>query len=319
MKAAIVSNFEQPPKYGDIEAPALLAGEVSVRVRAAALSQLVRAQASGRHYSAGKTLPLVPGADGVGQRDDGRRVYFAFSRPPIGAMAEQVAVKAEYCADIPDGLDDITAAALANPGMSSWAALEYRAKFQRGETVLINGAAGVSGRLAIQVARHLGASRIVVTARRAELAAELIALGADEFIDLTVSEEALTARFRDVITSGGADVVLDYLWGLPAQCFFTATGGSGGGEMAPRIRFVNIGSMAGLSLPVAAGGLRSSGLELMGSGLGSVAHRDLVASVGRFLTVAAAQQFQIVTAPMPLVEVGAAWANQGSDRIVLTM
>ncbi|MGH8466375.1 MAG: quinone oxidoreductase family protein, partial [Pseudomonas sp.] len=192
MKAAIVHDFDQPPRYGELDAPQALPGEVLVRVRAAALSQLVRAQASGKHYSSGKTLPLVPGADGVGLLADGSRVYFAFPRAPIGAMAEVVAVDARNVVAVPDGIDDITAAAIANPGMSSWAALQERAHFKPGERVLINGAAGTSGRLAIQVAKHLGASRVVATARNPAVEAELRALGADDFIRLDQPAEQLT-------------------------------------------------------------------------------------------------------------------------------
>jgi len=237
MKAAIVHAFDQPPRYGEIAAPQAAPGEVLVRVRAAALSQLVRAQASGKHYSSGKTLPLVPGADGVGLLEDGTRVYFAFPRGPIGAMAETVAVDARNCVAIPDGIDDITAAAIANPGMSSWAALQERAHFKAGERVLINGAAGTSGRLAIQVAKHLGASRVVATARNPAVEAELRALGADDFIRLDQPAEQLTAAFREEIQGRGIDVVLDYLWGQPAACILDALSGHTGGNAAPRLRF----------------------------------------------------------------------------------
>src|SRR6187551_1000258 len=123
MKAAVVHSFDHPPQFGEITDPIARAGEIVVATRAAALSPLVRAQAAGKHYSSGRTLPFVPGADGVGRLSDGRRVYFAYPLPPIGTMAERVAVPADQVAEVPDGVDDVTAAAIANPGMSSWAAL----------------------------------------------------------------------------------------------------------------------------------------------------------------------------------------------------
>lgn len=318
MKAAVVHAYDQPPKFDDIAAPVAQDGEVLVSTRAAALSQLVRAQASGKHYSSGKILPMVPGADGVGTLDDGRRVYFAFSRAPIGAMAETVAVKAVQCATVPDNVDDITAAAIANPGMSSWAALTHRAHMQRGESVLILGAAGASGRLAIQIAKHLGAARVVATARNRAVEAELRALGADDFIALDQTAEALTAAFRKQIHEPGVDIVLDYLWGMPAESFINAAAGHGSGEAARRIRFVNIGSMAGLSIPVAAGPLRSSGLEMMGSGLGSVSNADLVKVVGELLKAVGPAGLKVDAVAVPMREVEVAWTRKSDQRIVLT-
>ena len=319
MKAAVVHAFDQPPKFGDIAAPVALEGEVLVSTRAAALSQLVRAQASGKHYSSGKTLPMVPGVDGIGVLADGRRVYFAFPRGPIGAMAETVAVKALQCAEVPADVDDITAAAIANPGMSSWAALTHRSHMKCGESVLVLGAAGASGRLAIQVAKHLGAGRVVAAARNRAVEAELRALGADEFIALDQTPELLTQIFREQIHAPGVDVVLDYLWGMPAESFIGAATGHGSGEAARRIRFVNIGSMAGLSIPMVAGALRSSGLELMGSGLGSVSHADLVKVVGELLHAVGPAKLKVDAVGTPIREVETAWTSKTAQRIVLTL
>ena len=141
--------------------------EVLVDVSAAVLTNLAKGQASGRHYSRDATFPFVPGSDGGGRTSEGRRVYFAFPRAPFGSMAERSVVRRAYTVDVPEALDDVTAAALGNPGMSSWAALAERARFQRGESVLICGATGISGRLAVPIAKWLGARRIVAMAERA--------------------------------------------------------------------------------------------------------------------------------------------------------
>ena len=165
MKAAIITGPGIAPIYADFDRPQPQGKEQRLRVSASALSHLTRGRASGRHYSADNRFPFVPGVDGVGRRDDGSRVYFAMPRAPFGAMAEETVVDATHCVPVPDDLDDVTAAALANPGMSSWAALRHRARLNPGETVLINGATGVSGKLAIGIARHLGAGRIIATGR----------------------------------------------------------------------------------------------------------------------------------------------------------
>ncbi|MGH9585665.1 MAG: quinone oxidoreductase family protein, partial [Acidobacteriaceae bacterium] len=113
MKAAVVSSFGRPPQYGDFPDPDAAEGEVLVEVKAAGLHQIVRAVASGSHYSSAGTLPLVPGVDGVGRLADGKRVYFGATRPPYGTFAERTITRAAVCVPLPDGLDDVTAAALA--------------------------------------------------------------------------------------------------------------------------------------------------------------------------------------------------------------
>lgn len=317
MKAAVVDSFEHPPRYRDIDAPIPQADEVMVSVRAAALSQLVRAQAAGKHY-ASPTPPMVPGADGVGVLANGQRVYFAFPRSPIGSMAEQVAVNAAHVVPLPDDLDDVTAAAIANPGMSSWAALTARTKLRPGETVLINGANGASGRLAIQIAQHLGAGRVIATARNPTSEAELRALGADEFVSLQQESQALVAIFRREI-GRGVDVVLDYLWGPTAEAFLMAASSHGAAKAEPRIRFINIGSLAGTAIGLNAGVLRSSGLELFGSGLGSLSHTDLVQATASMMRVAESARLSVAANARPLSEVERAWMEKSEARIVFTV
>src|SRR5262245_44604393 len=109
MKAAVVHNFDAPPQFAEFDSPVARANEVRVNVRAAALSQLVRAQASGKHYSASAGLPLVPGVDGAGTFEDGRRIFFAFPRAPFGTMAEHTVIARDLCVAIPDDVDDVTA------------------------------------------------------------------------------------------------------------------------------------------------------------------------------------------------------------------
>jgi NADPH:quinone reductase-like Zn-dependent oxidoreductase len=317
MKAAVVESHGRPPSYRDFDEPAARAGEVIVSVRAAALSQLVRAQAAGTHYASPKP-PFVPGADGVGRLADGRRVYFAFPRPPIGAMAERVAVNSAYVVALPDDIDDVAAAALANPAMSSWAALTERASLKPGETVLINGATGASGRLAIRIAKHLGAGRVVATGRSRRSEAELLALGADAFMPLEEAPETLAERFRQEIARG-VDVVLDYLWGASAEAFLGAATTHAEGKAARRIRFVNIGSVSGAKIALPASALRSSGLELLGSGLGSVSNEALMTSIGAAMRASRAAGLRVEARAAPLTLVETAWTDAGAERIVFTV
>lgn len=316
MKAAIVNDFSQPPCAGEHPAPQAGDGEVLVNVRAAAISQLVRAQAAGRHYSSGTTLPMIPGADGVGTLADGQRVFFAFPKAPYGSMAGQTVVPAALCVPVPDEVDDITAAAIGNPGMSSVAALTYQAGLQRGETVLVNGAAGASGRLALQLARYMGAGRIIATARNPAVADELTALGADEVIVLHADSAALSATFAARIAA--VDIVLDYLWGQPAACLLQAAASRKGPLAARPLRFVNIGSLAGADIALSAGVLRSNNIQLLGSGLGSVPVAGLMQSIGKVLQWVVPAQLQIAHQAVPLAQVTEAWRQDTGPRQVLT-
>lgn len=147
MKAAFVAEAGKTPIYGDFKEPIPAEGEVLVTISAAALSNVVKSRVSGAHYSSSARFPFVVGIDGVGRLDDGRRVYFVLPKAPFGSMSEKTVIRPSQCIALPDDLDDVTAAAIANPGMSAWAALKERAELAAGEVVLVNGATGAAGRL----------------------------------------------------------------------------------------------------------------------------------------------------------------------------
>jgi NADPH:quinone reductase-like Zn-dependent oxidoreductase len=316
MKAAVVYKAGQAPSYGEFAEPTPAPGKKIVRVSAAAISQLTKARASGTHYSASGALPLVPGIDGVGTDESGARVYFILPEMPYGAMAERTVVDARHCFAIPEALDDVTAAAMANPGMSSWAALNERAHLRAGETVLINGATGASGRLAIQIAKHLGAKTVIATGRQSKAFDDLRRLGADAVVPLTQEREALEKDFAQHLAQG-VDVVLDYLWGASAETMIVAAA-KRGREGVP-IRYVQIGSIGGANVTLPGAALRSSALQLMGSGIGSVSFVKLLAAVKSVLEAAPAAGFEVATRAMPLAEVSQAWGvDDSAARIVLT-
>ena len=318
MKAA-VARGDGPPQYETFADPVAQDGEVIVEMRAAALSNLTRGHAAGRHYSSDTSVPFVPGLDGAGRLADGRRVYLITPRKPFGVMAALAPVRRDFCVPIPDAVDDVTAAAVGNPGVSSWAALTERAKFVAGESVLINGATGVSGRLAIRIAKHLGAAKVIATGRNPETLKTLGDLGADIVIGLDAPAEELVATFRDAIRAHQVSVVLDYLWGPPAERIIVAIA-SGGGEGGRRIRFVEIGGMAGRDITLPSAALRSSGLEILGSGLGSVSIPRLVACVGALMQAVVPAGLSVATETVPLSEVAAAWNREtGNRRLVFTL
>ena len=314
MHAAMVEEFASPPRYRETAAPAANDGEVLLQVRAAALSNLVRGQAIGSHYSSGKP-PFIPGNDGVGAAPDGTRCYFIGPRAPFGSMAEYTVVSQARPIPLPPNLDDAVAAALGNPGLATWGAMLGRAKLQPGEAVLINGATGTAGKQAIQVAKYLGASKIIATGRNPQALEALAALGADETIPLDQSEENLLRSFRAALAQ--VQVVLDYLWGPSAELMLKASAGHGAPEGEPRIRFVQIGSISGDTITLPGGVLRSGGIELLGSGLGSLSSQQILQSLRTMFAATAKVQFEIDIDRVPLAKVEEAWARKGDERRIV--
>jgi len=307
MNAAVVESFDAPPRYTVFADPVPLEGEKLVTITAAGLHPIVKGLASGAHYGSGGTLPFVAGVDGVGRLDDGTRVYFGVSRPPFGTFAELGLASGAVCIPLPDGLDDATAAGIANPAMSSAVALKARAKFDAGESVLILGATGIAGQLAVQIAKRLGARRVVAAGRNPHALEEAKTLGADATISLELEHDALIAAFRSEIDGAGVDIVLDYLWGPPAEAALAAIAQKVLSKAAPGVRYVQIGSMAGTIIPLSAATLRSSGLELLGSGFGSASLDQIRVALTEFFAMAATSPFHTAIKTVPLRDVEALW------------
>ncbi len=315
MKAAIVTGLGHAPIYGEFPEPIAEAGECRVAVAASALSHLARGRAAGSHYSAAGVFPFVPGVDGVGRLDDGRRVAFLLPRAPHGGMAERTVVPVSRCVPVPDALDDVAAAALINAGMSSFAAFKERAKLVAGETVLVNGATGAAGRLAVAVARHLGAARVVATGRDAS---KLARVGADATVPLGGDGSERDARLRAVCAEG-IDVVIDYLWGLPAEQLLAAAASFQPEGRA--LRFVQVGNPAGANAAIPAAALRAKPITIMGSGLGSVSLDRLTACVEAALDAAAIGSLAVeATRAVPLSDIARGWAapDDGQRTVFVT-
>jgi len=315
MNAAVVQAFDAPPTYSTFDDPIAGDGEQLVTVTAAALHQIVKALANGSHYGSTGLLPFVPGVDGVGRLADGSRVFFGGARPPFGTFAQKSIAGSFMLIPVPDAIDDATAAGIANPAMSSWVAL-MRGGFVAGESVLILGATGTSGQLAVQIAKRRGASRVIAAGRNPEALAKLKSVGADVVISLDQEPDALVAAFRAELNAG-IDVVLDYLWGAPAETFFKATAQKGLRNSSPRVRFVQIGSMAGPNISLPAATLRSSGLELIGSGFGSANMEQIRQAVVEFFALIAKSPVEFSKKVVPLSEIATVWnEKEQATRIV---
>ncbi len=307
MNAAVVHSFSQPPRYSTFADPVPAEGEKLVNVTAAGLHPIVRSLANGTHYGSTGELPFIPGVDGVGRLENGKRVFFGVSRSPYGTFSEHALASSWMSIELPEGLDEVTAAGIANPGMSSWVALASRVKFTAGESVLVLGATGVAGQLAVQIAKRLGARRVIAAGRNPKALEKLKELGADSVISLDQEHDALVSAFRGELAKDPVDVVLDYLWSHPAEALLAALSQKGLQKATPRLRFVQIGSIAGPAISLPAATLRSSAIELLGSGFGSASLDQIVKALAEFFQVAATRPFHFKTRTVPLKEVESVW------------
>ncbi len=323
MKAAIVTAAGKSPIFGDFNEPMARPGMEVITVSSSALSQFSKSRSSGTHYSSDGAFPAVAGADGVGLTEDGRRVYFVLPEAPYGALAGKCLVDVSHCVQVPDSLDDATAAAIANPGMSAWAALVERARLQPGETVLINGATGSAGRLAVQLAKYLGAAKVIAAGRNEAELQELRSLGADDVIafDLGLLHPAGAKDYEQALKqvfAQGVNVVIDYLWGESAKTVIVAIAKTV--EDATPVRFVHVGGASGedeIALPGVA--LRSSAIQLMGSGAKSVPLPKLLGGIRNVFEAAGPAKLQIALETLPLSEIEEAWKAPGKPRIVISI
>jgi len=303
----------QPPRCAPFEEPVAGDGEVIVHVQAAALKPVDKQLASGSHYASTHALPSVCGIDGVGHLDDGSRVFFGGVRPPYGAMAERAVVRRAFTFAIPDALSDETAAAIVNPGVSAWLTLAARAKLAPGENVLILGATGVTGKLATRIAKLLGAARVVAAGRNPEALSKLHQHGADATIRLDSSADELSEAFAREAGSSGFQVVIDYVWGQPAEAFLAAITRKEFAAIGSETRYVQVGESAGSTISLPAAVLRSTPLTIMGTA-GMPPREALVDAMQQVMANAASEELQIETERIPLADVEAAWQREQQGR-----
>jgi len=316
MKAAVMNALGQSPKYQEFPGPVAGENETIVNVKAAGLHHVVKARASGAHYSSDAVVPFVPGVDGVGTLEDGSRVYFGVARAPFGSMAERTVIRPSMCVPLSDGIGDAQAAAIANPGMSAWISMKVRGGLVAGETVLVMGATGVAGQLALQVARYLGAGRVVGVGRNVDAIA---AAEVDAVIALGQPDDAVRDKFAEE-AARGIDVVIDYLWGRPTELLLEALAKGFKATSTHRTRLVEVGESAGKTIQLPGSTLRAIDLTLLGSGFGSASLDVILAAIPGLFSLAAAGTLKIDVEQVPLGDVEGAWNHvEKGRRIVFTV
>ncbi|MGW2841458.1 quinone oxidoreductase family protein [Streptomyces sp. NPDC001493] len=317
MRAAVVRSFGSPPRYEEFPTPVPGEGQVLVDVLASGLHPRVRSGADGSHYTSDGRLPLVPGVDGVGRLADGRHVYFVADDDVPGTLAERAVLDPRRSVPLPEGADPVTVAAAMNPAMSSWVALRRRISFRPGQSVLVLGATGNAGQMAVQIARHLGAEAVVAAGRDPERLDRLTGLGATRTVSL--AGDAAEAADRLGEAAADVDVVIDYTWGRPTELAIPALL-TRRAERSTPLDWIQIGSTAGPDITLPSFVLRAANLRIMGSGQGSLTAAGIVAELPSLVDELAAGTFVVATRAVPLSEVESVWTEPADParRLVFT-
>lgn len=316
MRAAVVTAPDASPVCADFPEPAVPPGSEPLHLVGAGLHNVVRGLATGRHYGRGRMrYPLVPGIDAVARTGDGRLVYTGYARPPFGTMAERLV--APFQAEIPAGADPLAIAAGMNPGLSGWMVLTTRRR-EVGAlgTVLVLGATGMSGTLAVQGALALGAERVIAAGRDPEALERLRGAGATTVSLAQDGPGGLEQALADAVSETSPGLVLDYLWGPVAEATFAALGRSGEDTEA-NTSYVQIGSLAGVEASLPADLLRSRRIRITGSGAGSVSAEEMLAEAPEVMARFADGSLHLPYTAFPLSRVGEAWAHTGRSRVVV--
>jgi NADPH:quinone reductase len=308
MRAAVVSELGQPPRSGELANPTQAEAEVLVEIEAAPLNPIDLAVAAGRNPAGHPPLPFVPGCEGIGTAA-GRRVWVYREGIGIarnGCMAERVAAPRKAITLVPDGADPAVAAAMGIAGMAGWASLSWRVPVREDDVVLVLGATGTVGNVAVQAARILGASRVIAAGRDREA---LDRLDADVKVPL---EGDLVEAFREAC-EGGPTLIFDPLWGEPAAAAAEAA--------KPAARIVQLGQSAGVTAPITSAAVRFKGLEIYGYSNFILPKDVLDREYARLVEHATNGDIQVQIERLPLERVADAWEQQAASphrKLVLT-
>ena len=306
MHAAVVRSFDHPPRYESYDTPEPVGpDEALVDVLAVGLHPRVRTGAAGRHYSSSGTLPMIPGVDGVGRLPDGRRVYFVASDDVRGSLAEQTVVDVRRTIPLPERVDSNKIAAAMNPAMSAWVALRRRVPLEPGQSVLVLGATGNAGGMAVQVAKRLGAGLVVAAGRNQQRLQALSELGADAVVPLDDDVGGTTERLA--AAAAEVDIVIDYLWGEPAAIAIMALLRARA-DRSRAMDWIQIGAMAGPTMELPSVALRSANLRIQGNGQGAVSTQSYLAELPSLIDEIDAGTLEVEALPAPLADVEAIWS-----------
>ena len=322
MKAAVVYKKGGMPRYTDFPEPILKNdNEVLISVKAAAIKHFDKGRAKGTHYSAETNTQnaLVVGGDGVGLLGDGTRVYALGE----GMIAEKAIIDKRKMVTLPEGIDDASACALPNAVAGSAMALRFRANMKSGETILVNGATGFTGKIAIQIAKYYGAGKIIVTGRNEASLKALLTLGADETVLTTQTDADFIAQIKEIHNHTPIDIIIDYLWGHTAELILASLKGKG--SFTHKTRFISIGSVTGDKIQLSAENLRSVDLQISGSGLGSWTKDEMKLLFSEILPdmfqLVVDNKLKVETLSIKLADIESLWEMNVSDgkRLVVTI
>ena len=302
MRAALLEEYGRIPEIGPQQLPEAGPGQVEVEVEVAGLNPVDIAIASGKFDAGAPDLPYTPGLEGIGRTPDGRRVWFDVPVLPVGSFSERCLIDPTRAIELPDGVEPADAIAFGVAGMAAWLALEWRGELKPGETVLVLGAGGSVGQIAVQAAKLLGAGRVVAATRSDRGRPRALELGADAAVDTGAESTAeLAGRLREAC-EGGADLVIDGLWGQPAEAALAAIAFGG--------RLVQVGNSAGKQAELTAGPLRGGLVSILG-------HRNVYAPIevqteafGLMCAHAAEGRLDVEVQVLPLDRIGEAWQLQ---------
>lgn len=323
MKAAVLYQKGELPQYTDFPEPTVQSeDEILVTVKAVAIKHFDKGRAAGEHYSSetAKEGGQVIGGDGVCLLEDETRIY---GMGVSGMLAEKATIERDRIVKLPDGVSDATAAALANAVIGAAMGLRFKADVQPGDVVLINGATGFTGRVAVQVAKHYGAKKVIVTGRNEQSLQELLDLGADKIISVQQEDEQFLAQLKETFQKTPVDVIIDYLWGHTVEIILASLMGKG--SFTHKTRFVSVGSVTGDIMRLSATNLRSVDLQLTGSGLGSWSKEQVGQLFSEILPkmfqLAADGKLKVKTVEVKLEDIASLWNLDVKDgsRLVVTI
>src|ERR1035441_5991675 len=300
MRAALIERLGEIRSVGDVADPDPVDGMVNVTMIAAALNPIDLRIASGEWAGQTPPAPYVPGCEGVGRlEDDDRRVWF-MAPENHGSFAERCAIDPARAVELPEGLDASVAACLGVAGLAAWLSLRRRAQLSPGETALVLGASGPVGTFAVQLAKLMGAARVVAAARSAEGLRRATELGADATVNIAEVKD-LTEAFREA-TGGGADVTIDPLWGAPGAAGVAAAARGG--------RLVQLGQSAGAEASLASASIRGKGLSILGFTNFEVPAREQAEAYHELVERAVSGRLRIDYDAYPLERIAEAWKRQ---------
>ncbi len=306
MRAAVLRSYEEAPALDEFDAPVRGDGQAIVRVVAAGLNPVDLSLASGKFHGGAPPLPSVAGREMIGRvvegdaLHEGALVYSSSCVTPHGSFADLTLIDESSAIEVPDGADEALTVSFGIAGLAAWLPLEWRAKLRPGETVLVLGATGPVGQIAIQAARILGAGRVIAAARSAEGLERAKELGAHETVAIGAAED-LADAFR-AAAGGGLDVIVDPLWGEPAAAAIDAA--------SPGARLVQIGQSAGAEANIASASVRGKSMSILGHTNGAVPADACAAAFGRMAALGAAGDLEVDLERVPLDRVSEAWTRQ---------